>query len=515
MRRRSALGLMGGSVSAVLLAACTPVAPGASSSATQGTPRTGGTLRGALQTDLPNVDPHYNSPSAYDVLWTAFDRLIYLDNQLRPQPMLAESWDLSPDYRRIAFHLRHGVQFSTGRELTSDDVRYNFMRVRDPKVAAGGWTAFSGWWTSIDTPDKYTVVLSSDVSRPLVFDNLEQFNIIDRETAEGPNAKTQAVGTGPFVLKEWAQGDHVSLVKNPNYWQSGRPYLDAIEYRILPDAQSMVTQLEAGVVDLILNPPLQDMGRLKGNPQYQAVNNPYSGRFYDVGWNVANPPLDNKLVRQALNFGMNRQRFADSILIGLSRPIALPWIEGTPAYEADKANFFAFDLDRARSLLTQAGVNQLDLEYLISPNYSELSSFGQIYQADLANIGVRLSIKQVDSANFFASINNRTYPGMYAITSGRANLAPGTAIFSTQGFNPDSNNEGFASDTYSQLANGLATETDPQKQKQLYSQMNDLLLDQAFNLAVASASPRLLMKSTVHGVGYTMHEGFAWTETWI
>jgi hypothetical protein len=101
------------------------------------------------------------------------------------------------------------------------------------------------------------------------------------------------------------------------------------------------------------------------------------------------------------------------------------------------------------------------MEYLISPNFPELSSFGQIYQADLATLGVSLSIRQVESATFFDAINNRTYPGMYAITSARASLAPGITILSTQGFNPDMSNEGFSSDAYSQLASAMATETDP------------------------------------------------------
>jgi peptide/nickel transport system substrate-binding protein len=521
--RRTALAFALGTASAALLSACasnTPQAPQSSTAVLQPTappkvtPKAGGTLTAAIQTDLPNVDAHFNSPAAYDALWVAFDRLIYLDNKLQPQPMLAESWDVTPDYKRVTFRLRKGVQFTTGRELTSEDVKYNLLRVRDPKVGAGGWVAFSNWWT-IDTPDKYTITLSSETSRPLVFDNLETFNIIDQVTAEGPNAKSQVVGTGPFMLKEWVQGDHITLVKNPNYWQSGRPYLDTIEYKILRDAQTMVAQFEAGALDMVLNPPLREIARLKTDPKYQAVTNPNTGRYYTAGWNVANSPLNNKLVRQALNYAMNRQRFADTILLGLSRPITLPWIPGSPAYQDDKANFFKFDLDKAKSLLSQAGVGPFTIEYLISPNFPELSDFGQIYQADLATIGVTATIKQVDSAAIFDAINNRAYPGMYAITTARANLAPGITILSTQGFNPDQNNEGFSSDAYRQLATGMATETDPQKQKQLYSQMNDLLVDEAFTVAIASASPRMLLKSNVQGLDYTMHEGFVWTNVWL
>src|SRR5436305_13151802 len=124
---------------------------------------------------------------------------------------------------------------------------------------------------------------------------------------------------------------------------------------------------------MALNPQLQDAGRLKTDPQYQVVTNPNTGRYYTAGWNVANPPLDNKLVRQALNFAMNRQRFVDTVLLGLSRPITLPWIPTSPAYEASKANYFSFDLDRARSLLTQAGVGPFSMEYLLSPNFPEPS----------------------------------------------------------------------------------------------------------------------------------------------
>ncbi len=498
--------------SAAPAASITSAAPAGSAAAAKPSaqPKAGGTLRAGLQTDLPNVDPHFNSPSGYDTLWQAFDRLIQFDNKLQPQPMLAESWDLSPDYKKVTFHLRKDVTFSTGREFTSDDVKYNFLRVRDPKINGGGWVAFSNWWT-IDTPDKNTITLTSDTSRPLLFDNLETFNIIDQATAEGPNAKSQAVGTGPFVLKEWAQGDHISLVKNKNYWQTGKPYLDAIEYKILTNAQTMVAQLEAGALDMVLNPPLLDLGRLKTDPKYQAVVNPYTGRYYTVGWNVATKPQDNKLVRQALNYAMDRKRFVDTLLQGLGRPITLPWLPNTPAYDDKMANYFAFDLDKAKSLLQQAGAGNFTMEYLISPNYPELADFGQIYQADLAKIGVTATIKQADSAAFFDAINNRKYPGMYAITSARANLAPGITILSTGGYVPDTNNEGFKDDTYKQLANSMAVETDPAKQKQIYTQMNQILVDEAFCTALATASPRMLLRSAFQGLDYTMHEGFVWS----
>jgi peptide/nickel transport system substrate-binding protein len=100
-------------------------------------------------------------------------RLITYDDKLVPQPQLAESWDFSTDAKQLKLNLRKGVQFHTGREFTSNDVKYNLLRVRDVKIAAGTFTNQSKWFTTIDTPDKYTVLLSSDQPRPLVFDFLE------------------------------------------------------------------------------------------------------------------------------------------------------------------------------------------------------------------------------------------------------------------------------------------------------------------------------------------------------
>ena len=140
-------------------------------SAAASQPRSGGTLRAALTADLPNLDPHINTTTAHENLFLAFDRLIQYDDQLQPQPMLAESWDLSSDLKQIKFNLRKGVQFHTGREFTSDDVKWNLLRVRDPKSPSVGFRNQSNWFTTIETPDKYTIILKSEQPRPALFDS--------------------------------------------------------------------------------------------------------------------------------------------------------------------------------------------------------------------------------------------------------------------------------------------------------------------------------------------------------
>ena len=184
--------------------------------------KTGGTLRFASTADVPNLDGHQRSAPSTDTVWTAYDRLTQYDANGKVQPMLAESWDVTPDYTQVKFNLRNGVQFHTGRELTSDDVKWNILRARDPKVASGSYVTWSNWFTAIDTPDKNTLVLTTDAPRPSMFDFFEWLNILDPVTMQGPDAQTKSIGTGPFVFNEWKQGESMTFSKNPNYWDTGQ-----------------------------------------------------------------------------------------------------------------------------------------------------------------------------------------------------------------------------------------------------------------------------------------------------
>jgi peptide/nickel transport system substrate-binding protein len=536
LSRRSALGLIASTAGVTILAACggaqqpaalTPAsAPpaGAKPAATvstaaapkpAGQPKSGGTLRAGLSADLPNLDPHINTTTAHENLFLAFDRIIQYDDKLQPQPMLAESWDLSNDLKQIKFNLRKGVQWHTGREFTSEDVKWNLLRVRDPKSPSVGFRNQSNWFTTIETPDKNSIVLKSDQPRPALFDLFEYLNIIDPVTMEGPDSKTKAVGTGPFMFTEWAQGDHILLSKNKNYWQSGRPYLDAVRVQIVKDAQAQVVQLEAGALDLIKAPPLREVARLNNDPQYRVVSHPANAQHLQQGVNTLVPPFDNKTVRQALNYALDRKRFSETVLLGTGQPEALPWLPGSPAYDATKRNAFAFDLDKARSLLRDAGISKLDVEILPLGDYPELSAMAQIYQADLAKVGVNLSIKSLESSAFFDAVNGRKYQGLYSTTNTYAQVEPITIFTTSRVFDPTSNNSGFKTDEYVSLINQGGSEPDLAKRKQIYSRLNDLLLDESFSMIMVEFRPQLLTRSTVHDVGYTLHEAFSYTNTWM
>ncbi|MBV9135298.1 MAG: ABC transporter substrate-binding protein [Chloroflexi bacterium] len=466
----------------------------------------------AISADPASLDGHLYAAGRFDTTWLIYDRLTEYDLNLKPQPMLAESWEVSSDYKRIQLNLRKGVTFHDGREFTSDDVKYNFLRVRDPKVGAGAFVNQSNWFSSFDTPDKYTIVLNSEQPRPLVFDFFERLNIVDKNVMEGPDAKTKANGTGPFKFVEWIQGDHFSTEKNPNFWMSGRPYIDGVRTLILKDQQGSVAQFESGAVDVYETMNLIDFLRLRKDPRFATIVGDVPTGMYCLGVNCTWAPLDNKLVRQALNYAINRKRWVDGYFQDTSAPISLEWYRGTPMHDDARENFYAFDLDKAKSLLKQANVGNfsLDMVLITSPESSQLV---QIYQADLASIGITMNIVNMDLAPWLDNVNNRKYQGMYYSPASIA-ASVGTELTTSKVWQVGNNNSGFDSPAYQQLGTATTTETDPGKLGQLYKQVNDLLLDESFGIPLTWRPPSNLTRAAVHATN-KYFGGWWYRDVWV
>jgi peptide/nickel transport system substrate-binding protein len=537
LTRRSVLRGLGSSFGLALVAACAPApapagttapAPAAQPTAAisvtspskpaAAQPRSGGTLRHATTADVATLDPYLVTTNGMETSWLVFDRLTAYDANLKPQPMLAESWDFTPDFQQFKLNLRKGVQYHSGREMTSDDVKYSLLRPRDSSVGNGILTGISNWFTSIETPDKYTVVIKTDVPRPGFFDGLEIFNICDKANVEGPDAKTTIVGTGPFTLVERVPGDHFTFAKNKNYWQSGRPYLDSVVTNIRSQ-QNMILQLEGGTLDSVKIPQIDDFARLKSDPNFVAQIAPNSGTFFEIGINTKTSPFDDKRVRQAMNYALDRKRFTDSIFKGVSTPIDLAWSQSSPAFDASKNNVYPYDPDKARALLKDAGVSNVETDILvIGIAQPQLLQFTQIYQASLAEIGVKLNIKNMEQAAWLDVVINKKpeYTGFWGSSDTFANVSPGSLFSLSPGWRLANNHSNFTSDMYTTLVNTVSSETDAAKQKAAFASINDFMLDQSFTMPISTNPITLLTTPKVHDIDFLMHIGaLGFTNTWM
>jgi peptide/nickel transport system substrate-binding protein len=521
LSRRSALRFVAAGAGTALLAACAPGAPAAptvsskpggtpapGAAAATGQPKSGGTLRYGSADDVNRLDPHFRLG---DVYYSVYDRLTQYDNNHNVQPMLAESWDISTDFSQIKFNLRKGVQFHNGAEMDAASVKFNSERARDlPNTQLDE----AKWWTSIETPDKYTVIFKSDKPRPLAFDFFEFLNIAEPTSAADPS---KAVGTGPFKFVEWRPKEALILAKNPNYWQSGKPYLDGIHMSVVTDPQGMTSQLEGGALD-VANIPVTDFIRLREDSKYQPFTFS-AGNFSCLGINCQSPPWDNKKARQALLYAVDRVRWATTIQRNLEIPSALPWAKTSPAYDESRANSYPFDLDKAKSLLQAAGVTGPVAGDVIMQNSSaELNAFGQVLQADFAKLGITLTLKPQDQAAYLEIVNNWKYQGFWLGGGSFAQLDPATGFTKSRALSVTGNSSAFTAPANAaavELLGRATSEADQTKRKQIYSQLNDMLLDEVYIITMSPTINRLMSTTKVQGIASTLHNAQKWWEAWL
>jgi peptide/nickel transport system substrate-binding protein len=535
MRRREALRVIALGAGWSVVAACAPAVPApvpptappatpaGSTSTDSAQPRPGGTLRFAQNVEIAAggaagtsaLDGQNVSPAPLSAIWLGYDSLIRYDAAFTPQPMLAESWEVTPDSKQITLHLRKGVQFHTGRELTSDDVKYNLLRVRKPNIAAQ-FTNMSNWWTSIETPDKYTAVLASDQPRPAMFDLFEMLNMVNKDVTEDPELllKTSG-GTGPFKFVEYSQGQHIHWTRNTDYWQSGKPYLNDVMINFIGDAQSMMVQFESGALDVVDSPPSRDAARLKQDNRYRVMVNDASGQYWVLVMNTTAGPTQNQMVRQALNYAIDRKRFIDSVLVGVGDAEDLPWLPNTPAYDESKKTRYTYDPEKARGLIAQSGVGDVTFDFVYNSVVPEIASFAQMYQANLADIGVKLNIKGVERA-VYNDLAAKFQYGVLMSSSGFANFDPATLPLLSRYWDPSNNLAGMNDNSqYQQVVNAASVEADANKRRAVLGQLNDVILDQSFSIPVATAKHVTVVRSNVNGFAWRASEAVDYTGVWL
>jgi len=447
----------------------------------------GGTLRVALQTDIIAKQPHRLMEANFPWVLAVYDTLTRYDNTLVPQPVLAEKYSWSADGKTLTLNLRKGVKFHSGRELTSEDVELNFTHL-DSAKAASQLKPILGKIAGFERPDALTLVIKFKAPAPDFFDTSERMVIIDPKAIDAIEGGTgPQVGTGPFIWKEWVPGSKMVLERNPNYWQAGQPMLDRIEYTIVPNREAMTLTLEAGSVDLIVTPDAKDVVRLKSNSKYAVIPSTNQTPTMYLGAYVKAKPLDDKRVRQALNYAMPRQRFADTILLKLSEPNSLPWPKISPAYDEKLAKAYPYDLDKARSLLKDAGVPAgltLNIEY--STGQKELKEFAVLYEQELNDLGFKVSIEGVEPAVFSTRNVNKQFKNLWLGVAEGAALYPASLLTQNNPWRAGNNTSDFRSDAFEDTVAKMSTELDPVKQKGLFARANQILIDDSFNMPITN-----------------------------
>ncbi|QRM28008.1 ABC transporter substrate-binding protein [Microvirga sp. VF16] len=340
----------------------------------------------------PGLDPTVAAPVAIrEVTWVnLYEGLVRIDRTGKVQPLLAKSWEVSPDGLTYTFRLQEGVKFHDGSAFDSADVKFAFDRARDPKSTNAQKQIFAPI-ASIETPDPATVVikLKETSGNFLYYLGWGDAVIVAPETAE--NNKANPVGTGPFKFKSWTRGDRVELVRNPDYWQKDKIKLDSVTFRFINDAQAQVAALKAGDVDAFSNLGAPELfAEFQKDSRFKAVAGNTEGEIV-AGLNSAKKPFDDVRVRRALMHAVDRKALVEGAYSGFGQPIGSFFSPNHPAF-VDTTNIVAYDVEKAKALLKEAGYgNGLSIT-IKSPQMAYASRSAELLSAMMSEVGVDLKI---------------------------------------------------------------------------------------------------------------------------
>jgi len=412
------MGASGAFWAAVLAAgvALTATLPAPPAQAQAQEPRRGGTLTAIIQPEPVILTAAINTAAPTGVVsGNIFDGLLDYDANLNPVPALATGWETSADGLTLTLKLRPGVTWHDGKPFTSADVKWTLEEVWK-KIHPRNQATF-GKVTSVDTPDATTVVLHLSQPSVAILSSLNSngAQVLPKHLYEGTDIlnnpyNNKPVGTGPFVFKEWNRGNYIVLERNPNYWDTGKPYLDKVIFKVIPDAAARAAALEKGEVQYgVLSPvPLKDAERLAKLPGLKVTTAGYEwlSPWLFADFNVDRPHLKDVKVRQALAHAIDRNTISKVVWYGFAQPAISPVPSSLTAFHDAGGIAYPFDPKKAEALLDEAGYKRgpdgtrftLDIDYI--PYGDDYKRTAEYLKQALKRVGVEANVRSQDTSAF-------------------------------------------------------------------------------------------------------------------
>jgi peptide/nickel transport system substrate-binding protein len=444
---------------------------GSTTAAAGGTPKSGGTLRLGISggASIEGVNPLVPGPTTdYGRIPQVYEPLLAWDDNLRPVPALAESVTSNKDATLWTIKVRKGVIFHDGKPLTADDVVFTFQQILNktsPGYGASPLALVDA--KNIKKVDSHTVTVPM-LSPFSTFDQVlpvYDFDVIPTNfDPKKPN------GTGPFKLVSFKAGQQSVMVKNPNYWQSGLPYLDKIIMIDFADETSQVNALKSGQVDAVNLLSAPSIASLQSAGQQVVISN--GGGFVPFTMRVDQKPFDDVRVRQALRLCVDRQQLINVVFAGHGQLGNDVFSIYDPDYDHSLPQRHQ-DLAQAKSLLRSAGADGLQTELVVAPQAQGALSMAQVFQQDAAKASVKINLRQVTTTAFnnnyteWTFANSFWYANPYFEEVGLATVKSGPF-----------NETHFDNTQYNNLYQQGLRETDPSKRADIAHQMQRIDYDQ-------------------------------------
>ena len=482
--------------------------------------------------DVQAVNLRALAELSYYAYETLFDRVA----GGKVQPNLVKEEQLSPDGLTVTWKLQPNVKFHDGTPFNAKAVKWNLDRKVQKKLSLYDLIPFK----SVDVVDDQTVKVS--LTRPAASMNAvlasKMFSIYSPTwiEKEGDNApKTKSVGTGPYTLEQYSPNDLIRFKKNPDYWRKGLPYLDQIDFKVMPDISSRTTALLSGDVDVALNPALPDVVRLKNTPGIKVMEGVTSQQYY-ITLNNARPPLNDVKVRQALNYAMDKEGIIKTILLGSAKVASAAYITSSSDGFAP-GGIYQYDPNKAKQLLEDAGwkvgsdgIRVKDGKPLSLEMFTQKgavpgdSDIAEALQSMLKAVGVDMKITVLESATFISRVTKPVGQADYDMLNMTANNPTGDAeyimltFYATSAWPPKYYNRCYYSNPQVDklIEQGTHAPTREARDK-IYADVYKLVFADAPILQEFDVFPQAAYKDTVHGIYMEVAANnfpvqFAWKE---
>lgn len=379
----------------------TTTADGSDTTEPEPAPAGGGIMLIAVESEPTDLDPSTNTTLPdRNVTINVYNSLIEFDlDDFSLKPGLAKNWYFSEDGLTLTLEIEEGVQFHDGSDMTAADVAYSILQNADPENSRTG-AALSLVEDAV-VVDDFTVDVKLSAPDALIPETLVDVYVRPDGWIYEPDT---FIGTGPFKFVRWDRNQVIVLERNENYWREGLPLLDEVHLVNIADDQTRILQVQAGDVHMVNQPAFTALEQLQAADGVEiAVPTNGAGLVYDIRFRVTAEPWDDVRVRQALNYALNREAYAQA-LFGVYTATSNPIAADSPFF-AEDAPVYEYDPDRARELLTEAGYPD-GLDAGAFENHFELGLdfevLSQLIQADAAAVGINMEIQNYDVATWVA-----------------------------------------------------------------------------------------------------------------
>ena len=476
-------------------------------------PEYGGIAKWHVVPNPPMLDPHMatdtTSARAYILM---FDTLVTnSDDGQKILPWLAESWSVSPDSKVWTFKLRKGVHFhketeggkptaNGGREVTAEDWKWSFERmIRDKSPRAYFIDMIEGYqemadgkareWKGVKAVDKYTLqfTLREPFAPFISVLAYQALCVVPKEDVmkHGKDFKFHPVGTGAFTFESWKQDQKVTLNRNPNYWRKdaeGRqlPYLDGFEIVVIPESTVAWEEFKKGNINFINDVPERQVKEARELLGDNFLFAPQPGIYY-FGFNMTKEPFkNNKKLRQAMNYAIDRVRMNDLVMEGLFMPATGVMPPSMPGFNKNLKGY-DYNPEKAKQLLAEAGYPN-GLEVTIQVNQSARNkAIAEAAQAQLAEIGIKMNIKIVDWGVHLDMLD-RGECEMYRMGWVVDYLDPDNFLYvnlSSRNLGIKGNYSNYKNDEVDKLLNEARVISDQKKRIAMYQKAEEIIVDDA------------------------------------